>query len=139
MGVDGWDAAAGSRAARLTLEVVGGRPCTVRGYPDLAFNRTDGWAMDITAVHGGGMMTTDSPTGVFTLEPGQMATAQIGWRGTAGAGMSRVGMLLAAPYSGTLRQPLEVDLDLTEPGFLTVTAWAPADAGTPSPGSSLAD
>ena len=139
IGADGWDAALGSRGARLTLEVTGNRSCTVRGYPDLDFNRTDGWVMDITAVHGGSMMTTDTPGGELTLAPGQMATAQIGWRGTSGAGMSRIGTLLVAPYSGTLRQPLEVDMDLTEPGFLTVTSWIAADAGSPPPGAAPAD
>ena len=138
-GADGWDAALGARAPRLTLEVTGDRSCTVHGYPDLAYNRTDGWVMDITTVHGGSMMTTDTPSGVITLAPGQMATAQIGWRVTSGAGMSRVGTLLVAPYSGTLRQPLEVDIDLTEPGFLTVTSWTPTDSETPPAGASPAD
>jgi hypothetical protein len=40
-----------------------------------------------------------------------------------------VGTLLVAPFAGTLRQELEADIDLTEPGFLTVTRWAPAAAG----------
>lgn len=139
MMVDGWDAGLGSRVGRLTLEVTGGRSCVVHAYPDLDFNRTDGWAMDITPVHGGSMMTRDTVQDPFVLEPGQFAEAGIGWRATAGAGMSRVGTLLVAPYSGTLRQALEVDLDLTEPGFLTVTSWVPAGPDAPPPGTLRAD
>ena len=135
MDIDGFDAGLGSRVARITLEVTGGRSCVVHAYPDLDFNRTDGWVMDITAVHGGSMMTTDTDQAPFTLEPGQFAEAGIGWRATAGAGMSRVATLLVAPYSGTLRQSLEVDFDLTEPGFLTVTSWTPAGPDAPPPGS----
>ncbi|MBF4994159.1 DUF4232 domain-containing protein [Arthrobacter gandavensis] len=136
MGIDGFDAALGSRGARITLEVTGSRSCVVHAYPDLDFNRTDGWVMDITAVHGGSMMTTDTGhQDPFIIEPGQFAEAGIGWRATAGAGMSRVGTLLVAPYSGTLRQSLAVDFDLTEPGFLTVTSWTPAGPGAPPPGS----
>ncbi|MCQ1986047.1 DUF4232 domain-containing protein [Arthrobacter sp. zg-Y844] len=124
--IGGWDAATGHRAAQITLRNTGTRSCTVQGYPDLDFESSDGWVMGITAVHGGSHMTQDAPVEPVTLAPGEEATASIGWRGTAGAGVVRVGTLLVAPYSGTQRQELEADIDLAEPGFLTVTAWAPA-------------
>ena len=124
--IGGWDAATGHRGARITLENTGTRTCTVQGYPDLDFESSDGWVMGITAVHGGSMMTEDAGADTVTLAPGAEATASIGWRGTAGADMVRVGTLLVAPYAGTLRQELEADIDLAEPGFLTVTAWTPA-------------
>ena len=96
------------------------------GVNDLDFESSDGWVMGITAVHGGSMMTEDAGADTVTLARGAEATASIGWRGTAGADMVRVGTLLVAPYAGTLRQELEADIDLAEPGFLTVTAWTPA-------------
>ncbi|MCQ1952049.1 DUF4232 domain-containing protein [Arthrobacter sp. zg-Y238] len=124
--IGGWDAATGHRAAQITVRNTGTRSCTVQGYPDLDFESSDGWVMGITAVHGGSHMTEDPPVQPVTLAPGEAATASIGWRGTAGAGMVRVGTLLVAPYSGTQRQELEADIDLAEPGYLTVTAWTPA-------------
>lgn len=127
LSIGGWNAATGHRAARIMLENTGTRTCTVQGYPDLDFESGDGWVMGITAVHGGSMMTEDSAAVPVTLAPGAEATADIGWRGTAGADMVRVGTLLVAPYAGTERQELEADIDLAEPGFLTVTAWAPAE------------
>ncbi|WP_342024951.1 DUF4232 domain-containing protein [Arthrobacter citreus] len=127
--VGGWDAATGHRGARIIIQNTGDRTCILQGYPDLAFEDTDGWAMGITAVHGGSFMTEDTTGGPISLAPGQAASADIGWNGTSGAGMSRVGTLLVAPFAGTLRQELEADIDLTEPGFLTVTRWAPAAAG----------
>lgn len=125
--IDGWDAATGHRGARITVTNTGDRSCVVENYPDLAFENTDGWVMGITAVHGGSFMTEDTPAGPVTLGPGQGAAAEIGWNGTAGAGMGRVGTLLVAPFAGSLRQELEADIDLAEPGFLTVTRWAPAE------------
>ena len=125
--IDGWDAATGHRGARITVTNTGDRSCVVDNYPDLAFENTDGWVMDITAVHGGSFMTEDTPAGPVPLGPGDSASAGIGWNGTAGAGMTRVGTLLVAPFAGTLRQKLEADIDLTEPGFLTVTRWVPAE------------
>jgi hypothetical protein len=127
--VGGWDAATGHRGARIIIQNTGDRTCILQGYPDLAFEDTDGWAMGITAVHGGSFMTEDTAGGPVSLAPGQAASADIGWNGTSGAGMSRVGTLLVAPFAGTLRQELEADIDLTEPGFLTVTRWAPVAAG----------
>ena len=127
--IGGWDAATGHRGARIIIQNTGERTCTLQGYPDLAFEDTEGWAMGITAVHGGSFMTEDTADGPVSLGPGQAASADIGWNGTAGAGMSRVGTLLVAPFAGTLRQELEVDIDLTEPGFLTVTQWTAAPAG----------
>ncbi|WAP50643.1 DUF4232 domain-containing protein [Arthrobacter sp. ATA002] len=130
-GVDGWDAATGHRGARLTVTNTGDRACVVQDYPDLAFENTEGWVMNITAVHGGSFMTQDTAAGPVILEPGQAASAEIGWNGTAGAGMARVGTLLLAPFAGSLRQDLEVDIDLTEPGFLTVTRWTAAESQSP--------
>lgn len=127
--VDGWDAATGHRAARITVQNTGTRTCIVQGHPDLAFEDTEGWVMGITAVHGGSFMTDDTADGPVTLGPGEAASAAIGWNGTAGAGAARVGTLLVAPFSGTERQELEANIDLAEPGFLTVTGWMPADAG----------
>ncbi|MFB9796560.1 DUF4232 domain-containing protein [Arthrobacter citreus] len=127
--IGGWDAATGHRGARIVIQNTGDRTCTLQGYPDLAFEDTEGWAMGITAVHGGSFMTQDTAGGPVSLGPGQAASADIGWNGTAGAGMSRVGTLLVAPFAGTLRQELDVDIDLTEPGFLTVTQWTAAPAG----------
>lgn len=127
--VDGWDAATGHRAARITVQNTGTRTCIVQGHPDLAFEDTEGWVMGITAVHGGSFMTDDTSEGPVTLGPGEAASAAIGWNGTAGAGVARVGTLLVAPFSGTERQELEANIDLAEPGFLTVTGWVPADAG----------
>ena len=123
--IGGWDAALGHRAATITVQNTGTRTCIVQGYPDLDFESSDGWVMGITTVHGGSHMTQDLSFGPVSLAPGAKAVASIGWRGTAGAGMVRVGTLLVAPYPGTQRQELAADIDLSEPGYLTVTEWGP--------------
>ena len=72
-------------------------------------------------------MTDDESDGPVQLAPGERAAASLGWTATAGAGAVRVGTVLVAPFPGTVRQELEADIDVTEPGYLAVTGWVPFD------------
>lgn len=118
------DAATGHRGMPLRLLNTGGTPCVLNAYPDVAFNDTAGWAMDILAVHGGSFMTTDRGAGPVTVAPGATAEAFLGWNAMAGAGDTRVGTILVAPFSGVPRTSLAADLDMVSGGYVAVTAWS---------------
>ena len=118
------DAATGHRGMPLRLLNTGATPCVLNAYPDIAFNDTAGWAMDILAVHGGSFMTTDRGAGPVTVAPGATAEAFLGWNAMAGAGDTRVGTILVAPFSGVPRTSLPADLDMVSGGYVAVTAWS---------------
>ncbi|WP_186467077.1 DUF4232 domain-containing protein [Arthrobacter sp. UKPF54-2] len=118
------DAATGHRGMPLRLLNTGGTPCVLNAYPDVAFNDTAGWAMDILAVHGGSFMTTDRGPSPVTVAPGATAEAFLGWNAMAGAGDTRVGTILVAPFAGVPRTSLPADLDMVSGGYVAVTAWS---------------
>ncbi|MBT2514875.1 DUF4232 domain-containing protein [Arthrobacter sp. ISL-30] len=96
------DAATGHRGLGLGLVNSGDTPCILESYPDIAFNNSEGWAMDVLLVHGGSFMTTDHGAKRLTLAPGASAQASLGWNAMAAAGETRVGTVLVPPYAGTL-------------------------------------
>jgi hypothetical protein len=118
------DAATGHRGLAIRLVNTGGAPCVLNSYPDLAFNDTAGWAMDVLLVHGGSFMTTDPGAHTITVLPGAAAEAFLGWNAMAGAGDTRVGTLLTAPYAGATRQSSAITLDIVNGGAVAVTAWS---------------
>lgn len=117
------DAGTGHRGMPIRLLNTGGTPCVLSAYPDVAFDDTAGWAMDILAVHGGTYMTTDPGLRPVTVAPGATAQAFLGWNAMAGAGDTRVGTILVAPSSGLPRTSLPADLDMVSGGYVAVTAW----------------
>ena len=120
------DAATGHRSISVMLTNSGTGPCVLNGYPDLAFDDETGWIMDVNLVRGGSFMTQDSGPQELLLDPGQSAVSALGWRSTAEAGMLRAGTMLVAPYAGTPRQSLPVDLDIVNGTVLTMSAWTAA-------------
>lgn len=122
-GLGGGDAATGHRMQRVELTNTSAASCVLTGYPDLAFDDVDGWAMDILVVTGGSFMTTDAGAQPITLEPGMSAHADIGWNAQAAAGDTQAGTILVAPYAGTERTPLSFTLDIVAGGNVAVTAW----------------
>ncbi|MEE1620937.1 DUF4232 domain-containing protein [Zafaria sp. J156] len=68
---------------------------------------------------------------VVVLEPGGAARALLGWNAMAGAGDTRAGTLLVAPYAGAERAKLPVDLDIVDGGAVAVTAWEPVGSARP--------
>ena len=118
------DAATGHRGMPIRLVNSGTVPCVLDAYPDVAFDDTDGWAMDILTVRGGSFMTTDPGPRAVTVAPGATAQAALGWNAMAGAGDIRVGAILVAPFSGASRTRLPADLDMVSGGYVAVTGWS---------------
>lgn len=118
------DAATGHRGMPVRLVNTGRAPCVLNAYPDVAFDDTAGWAMDILPVHGGSFMTTDPGARSVTLPAGAAAQAFLGWNAMAGAGDTRVGTVLVAPFPGAARTSLPADLDVVNGGYVAVTAWS---------------
>jgi hypothetical protein len=124
------DAATGHRGMPIRLVNTGGSPCVLNSYPDVAFNDTAGWAMEVLLVRGGSFMTTDPGARPVTVAPGATAEAYLGWNAMAGAGDTRVGTVLVAPFSGAARSSLAMGLDVVNGGYVAVTAWSlPKSAG----------
>ncbi len=95
------DAATGHRGMPVRLVNTGGSPCVLNSYPDVAFNDTAGWAMEVLLVRGGSFMNA-----------------------MAGAGDTRVGTVLVALFPGAVRSSLAMDLDMVNGGYVAVTAWS---------------
>jgi hypothetical protein len=108
----------------IRLVNTGGSPCVLNSYPDVAFNDVAGWAMEVLLVRGGSFMTTDPGVRPVIVVPGGTAEAYLGWNAMAGAGDTRVGTVLVAPFSGAARSSLAMDLDMVNGGYVAVTAWS---------------
>jgi len=58
------------------------------------------------------------------VAPGATAQAFLGWNAMAGAGNTRVGTILVAPFAGVAGSSLPADLDVVSGGYVAVTAWS---------------
>lgn len=121
------EAATGHRALAVELENTSGTSCVLESYPDVAFDDTEGWAMDVLLVRGGSFMTDDPGVETLTLGPGDHAVAHLGWNAMAAAGDTAVGTMLVAPYPGAERQAAPAALDIVNGGAVAVTAWQAGD------------
>lgn len=127
------EAATGHRALVIELRNDSETSCVLNSYPDVAFDDSNGSIMDVLVVHGGSFMTQDHGVEEILLEPGDRAVSYLGWNAMAGAGDTRVGSLLVAPYAGALRQKAPADLDIINGGALTISAWEAAAMDTEQP------
>lgn len=124
------DAAAGSRAMRITATNVSQAPCVLVGYPDVAFSDPVTSALDVRVEHGSAMGANDAGAVRLELGPGATAEATIAWRAMSTAESDRepAGWLHLAPYNGGIRQMMQIDTDIIG-GEVVVTAWRPGDSG----------
>lgn len=124
------DAATGHRALTIELENQSATSCVLNSYPDVAFDDTDGAAMEVLLVHGGSFMTEDQGLSEIKLAPGERAVAHLGWNAMAAATDTSAGSMLVAPYRGALRHKNPTELDIVNGGAVTITAWerAPSDS-----------
>ena len=120
------DAATGHRALGIRLANVSEQPCVLGAYPDIAFDDATGWAVEVSAFRGGTFMTKDAGVSAFTVQPGESATASLGWNAMAPAGSTWAGTILIAPYAGTERHKVPAELDIVNGGVAAVTAWSNA-------------
>lgn len=128
----GADAATGHRAQQLRITNSSSTACRLGNYPDVAFDDAGGNAMNVLFYRGGSFMTRDPGPAEVVLQPGESATAMLGWN-AAPAGATTPGTILIAPYAGAERTRLRVGaeppaaLDIVDGGAVAITAWAAAD------------
>lgn len=118
------DAAAGSRYGLLTARNTGEKPCTLKGYPDLAFADVEGNNVRVKYEHGR-WNGSKAKTRKVVLEPGGSARAELTWRGDAGAYDRKVDTILAAPWAGAKRTGCVDFFDVKNGSVLRVSPWLP--------------
>lgn len=127
----GPDGATGHRAQHLQLVNVSEEPCTVEGYPDVAYGDQNGHLLDVAVEHGRSFMAEDPGATLVTLQPGESAAAAIGWDANSVHGQLAARSLWIAVHPGQLRLSWDVSLDIVPGVTVHVTAWhlAPPPAG----------
>ncbi|MFE5407559.1 DUF4232 domain-containing protein [Microbacterium sp. NPDC056569] len=121
------DAATGHRGQTLQLVNTSDAPCTVNGYPDVAYGDQNGHLLEVTVDHGSSFMAQDPGPAPITLEPGDAVSAVIGWDANSVHGQLAARSLWAAAYPGATRLTWDVSLDIIPGTTVHVTAWHPRD------------
>ena len=92
--IEGLDAAAGHRYARVVLTNVSSRSCTVSGFPGIGARGEWGSTFELAAEHRDPSASPVTPT-VVTLQPGAAGFANLEWTGElAGAESEKISMLV---------------------------------------------
>ncbi|MGO1545160.1 MAG: DUF4232 domain-containing protein [Gulosibacter sp.] len=117
------DAATGHRVQQLQLVNTSDAPCTVEGYPDVAFGDQNGHLLDVQIEHGDSFMAQDPGPVPITLEPGDSAAASLGWDANSVHGSLAARSLWAAAYPGAERLNWGVTHDIVPGATVYVTAW----------------
>lgn len=117
------DAATGHRAQALSVVNTSDAPCVVDGYPDVAFGDQNGHLLDVATTHGRSFMAEDPGPTPITLQPGEAASAVIGWDANSVQGQLAARSLWVAVRSGAERLRWDVVLDLIPGATVHVTAW----------------
>jgi len=118
------DAATGHRTVSIQAMNFSDVPCTLNGYPDLAFADEAGSALAVTVVHGGSFMTTDDGPRPIEVPAGGFAIARLGWDAMATADVPTTYTLYSALYPGLDRGSWPSTLDIVAGGTVSVTAWS---------------
>ncbi|QEO15381.1 DUF4232 domain-containing protein [Agromyces intestinalis] len=125
------DAATGHRGMRVTATNVSTAPCTIDGYPDLAFSDPVTNGFEVRVLHGSGMLgEPDAGAVAIDLAPGGTAEVDLTWDAQARSDRDPAGFLHIAAYPGAVRQLVPIDTDITG-GEVEVTAWR-LPAGDPA-------
>ncbi|MEC5150405.1 DUF4232 domain-containing protein [Cryobacterium sp. GrIS_2_6] len=118
------DAATGHRTVSIQAMNFSDVPCTLNGYPDLAFADQAGSYLAVTLVHGGSFMTTDDGPHPIEVPAGGFAITRLGWDAMATADVPVTYTLYAALYPGLDRGSWPSTLDIVAGGEVSVTAWS---------------
>lgn len=120
------DAATGRRGQWIQLVNVSEQPCVVEGYPDVAYGDQNGHLLDVTVEHGRSFMAEDPGASPVTLQPGESASAVIGWNANSVNGQLAARSLWLAVRPGEQRLTWDVSLDIIPGATVHVTAWQTA-------------
>lgn len=119
------DGATGHRGQVLSLVNVSEEACVVEGYPDVAYGDQNGHLLDVTVEHGRSFMAEDPGPSSITLQPGEAASAVIGWDANSVHGQLAARSLWIAVRPGDERLSWDVSLDIISGSTVHVTAWHP--------------
>lgn len=139
LSLGGGDATTGHRAQILTATNTGPRPCSMGGYPTVAFRSLDGTALEVTVEDGGSFMASDPGPSTVVVPVGARVLSVLGWTAMPTAGvddvtseielgvgtglpMHRLAMTSSADVYDSGPQ---TTLDIVDAGSVAVTAWAP--------------
>lgn len=120
------DAATGHRGQALSLVNVSDEPCVVDGYPDVAYGDQNGHLLDVRVEKGRSFMADDPGPSPITLQPGESASAVIGWDANSVHGQLAARSLWIAVLPGEERLSWATSLDIIPGTTVHVTAWQPA-------------
>lgn len=120
------DAATGHRGQSLSLVNVSEEPCVVDGYPDVAYGDQNGHLLDVDIEHGRSFMAEDPGATPITLQPGESASAVIGWDANSVHGQLAARSLWIAVLPGDERLSWDISLDIVSGATVHVTAWQAA-------------
>ncbi|MFB7252359.1 DUF4232 domain-containing protein [Microbacterium sp. NPDC056234] len=125
------EAATGHRGQWISLVNVSEEPCVVEGYPDVAYGDQNGHALDVAVEHGGSFMAQDPGVTPVTLQPGEAASAVIGWDANSVNEQLAASSVWIAVTPGEERLSWDISLDIVPGATVHVTAWqAEAPAGS---------
>ncbi|GAB3633028.1 hypothetical protein GCM10027421_23810 [Microbacterium shaanxiense] len=120
------DAATGHRGQSLSLVNVSEEACVVDGYPDIAYGDQNEHLLDVVVEHGRSFMAEDPGASPITLQPGESASAVIGWDANSVHGQLAARSLWIAVAPGEERLSWDVSLDIISGATVHVTAWQTA-------------
>ncbi len=124
------DGATGHRGQALSLVNVSDEPCVVEGYPDVAYGDQNDHLLDVTVERGGSFMAADPGPAPLTLQPGDAASAVIGWDANSVHGQLAARSVWIAVWPGEERLSWAMPLDIIGGATVSVTAWhVPTPAG----------
>lgn len=117
------DGATGHRGQTVTLVNVSEQPCTIEGYPDVAYGDQNGHLLDVTVEHGRSFMAEDPGAAPITLQPQEAASAVIGWDANSVQGQLAARTIWVAVLPGEERLVWDMSLDIIPGATVHVTAW----------------
>ncbi|MGB3373670.1 MAG: DUF4232 domain-containing protein, partial [Microbacterium sp.] len=117
------DGATGHRGQMIQLVNAADAPCTLEGYPDVAYGDQNGHLLDVTVERGGSFMAQDPGSAPITLQPGESAIAVIGWDANSMHGQLVASTLWVAAHPGDARLMWDMRLDIIPGATVHVTAW----------------
>lgn len=117
------DGATGHRAQALTLVNVSEEPCTIEGYPDVAYGDQNGFLLDVTVERGRSFMAEDPGAAPVVLQPQEAASAVIGWDANSVNGQLAARTVWVAVLPGEQRLVWDMPLDIIPGATVYVTAW----------------
>ncbi|MFF2370317.1 DUF4232 domain-containing protein [Agromyces sp. NPDC058110] len=120
------DAATGHRVQSIRLMNFSNRPCTVEGYPDVAFGDQNEHALNVLIEHGHSFMADDPGVTRVEVPANGYAIAYLGWDAGVTADALVATSLHAAMTAGDERGSWPLESDIVEGSTISVTAWEPA-------------